>query len=209
MNTIEGIIINISTYKNDDMIINVLTENNFESIICRGSKKITNKNNFYLKPLNYGYFMIYKGPTKYFKLSSVNIIQDNSFLYGKLNYLFYFDFIEELTFKMLINNCCDYFLIYKNLLSLLIEFKDNKNPKLNLLKYFYSLLLNNGILNKDQLNKNLINMHENYKVSDILDGSIDFENDLDDDSFKEIINALNYLLKTYLDISLNSIKNII
>lgn len=209
MNTIEGIIINISEYKNNDQIINVLTNDSFIGLTCRGTKKISNKNNGYIKPLNYGYFTIYKGPTKYFKLSSIELILDVNEFFGNLEYMLYLDFVEELTFKLLINNCANYEYTYKALISLLLDLKSFNLPRINVTKYFYSMLLYNGILNKDLLNLKFNDLFFKNKVSDILDGEIEFNQDFTKNEFSKIISELSILLKKYLDISLNSVQNII
>ena len=73
MEVYNGIIISTSVYKDNNLIVNLLTQN---SIVTFEVLSLHNKNRYLINDiqvLNYGEFELYKGNTKYFKLKACKI----------------------------------------------------------------------------------------------------------------------------------------
>ena len=75
MQKIEGIILNISIYKNSDCVFNILTSENLLSVLGKGALNIKNKTNRLNNSFIYGEFDLYEGPTNGYKLRDCEVFE--------------------------------------------------------------------------------------------------------------------------------------
>lgn len=131
----KGLIINSTRYKDYDCIINVLFEDEVNSILLRGVYRNNNKNLIFTSKLIYGEFEIYEGKTNGYKLKSGKIIDNFSFEndYYKEVAL---NIIDELLIKCLID--IDFKKVLLITLKVLNGLK-NKNTRLCLIYYILNL----------------------------------------------------------------------
>lgn len=231
---VNGIIINISKYKNNDCIFSILTKDRLFSVLGRGSLKLNNKTSCLNKYFIYGEFDLYQGPTSGLKLRDCNVFEYFSEYFRSYEDLMIFDFLVEITNKMILNSFStdEYFDLLLNLLKSLPK-------KINIysltIKYFVDLLKINGLaLNFDKCslfdktNENdffgvdlvngcvVYNKYNNYENLLVLKkDEILFLKDcfcsnnieypsLNKDSFLDLMKVLVIFLSQSLDIKLNS-----
>ena len=149
MEKFKGIIINLSKYKNYDVVINVLTNDGLFSVIGRGSFKNSSKTNFIIHPFLYGEFEVYKGPVGGYKLKDCKVIEFFDKYFESYEDHVFAQFITELTFKMTVENS-DLSGCFDDLLAFLNKYKVSEN-KYSLICYYFALILKrNGVfLNLD------------------------------------------------------------
>lgn len=100
MEIYNGIIISTSVYKDNNLIVNLLTQ---DSIVTFEVLSLHNKNRYLINDiqvLNYGEFELYKGDTKYLKLKACKIeksLYKRCFEDSKL--LFSYEFLKEIILK--------------------------------------------------------------------------------------------------------------
>lgn len=104
MQKIEGIILNISNYKNSDCVFNILTKDNLISTLGKGSLNIKNKTNRLNNPFVYGEFDLYEGPTNGYKLRDCKVYDYFSEKFISYEDHMIFNFLNELLFKIIINS---------------------------------------------------------------------------------------------------------
>jgi len=146
---IEGIIISISHYKNNDAIINILTKDGILTVNGRGSFLLKNPTNKYLKQFLYGEFDLYQGPTRGYKLRECRVIEQFDSIFRDYKDLMILNFLSELTFILTIDNS-DLYGYYQLLLETLKAYKIGINRFAITCYYFAQLLKINGLgLNLD------------------------------------------------------------
>lgn len=99
MELINGIVVSLSKYRDNDAIINVLTPNDLVPIIIRGAYSKGSKYLQYAKTFYSGEFETYKGQTKYLKLRAVKIDEDFNLLFSDYKSLMCLELIKELFTK--------------------------------------------------------------------------------------------------------------
>ena len=104
MQKIEGIILNISIYKNSDCVFNILTSENLLSVLGKGALNIKNKTNRLNNPFIYGEFDLYEGPTNGYKLRDCEVFEYFSEKFVTYEDHMIFNFLNELLFKIIINS---------------------------------------------------------------------------------------------------------
>lgn len=123
-NKIQGIILNISQFKEADKLVTIFSKDNGKiNLLARGANKILSKKNFFLDTLNYVEFMVYPSRSGYDLIIETRIIDDfvkikSDFFSIKIIYYFleilnhflvqeidsekiftaFLDFLEQLTF---------------------------------------------------------------------------------------------------------------
>ncbi len=150
MENFNGIIIAQNQYKDNNLIVNLLTE---QDIISFEALSIFKKNKQFINDiqlLNFGEFELYKGKTKYFKLKNCNIrgsLYKESFENKEM--LFPYEFIKEIVLK---TPPIDDFYKFYRLLSLteekIIQKQGDYLPELILFVSFYLKLLGFSIANE-------------------------------------------------------------
>lgn len=158
MENFNGIIIAQNQYKDNNLIVNLLTE---QDIISFEALSIFKKNKQFINDiqlLNFGEFELYKGKTKYFKLKNCNIrgsLYKESF--GNKEMLFPYEFIKEIVLK---TPPVDDFYKFYRLLSLteekIIQKQSDYLPELILFVSFYLKLLGFSIANEIDLIANMM-----------------------------------------------------
>lgn len=209
MEKVTGIIVSYNKYKDNDIIFNVLTENDFISFIGLGSSKTTSKTFNLLKPFIYGEFELYKGPTLHYKVKDSKILNNYSLKFKQYDDVIILDFLVELTFKFLIENN-DYTKYLDLLKSVLDNYDSNSKVKYSLIIYYFAQLikLNGGAFNLSSCIH--CNNNSNLEYIDYFAGGLLCNNHLNDYSIyisKEDITLLNNLfngeisdiLKTYIN----------
>lgn len=97
---IEGIVLQITTYKEKDAMINVLTNEGVVSFLARGVKGINSKNapsvNLYTRSI---FELNNKNNSNYYSLKTGKIIEDISNLYSNVESMLTLNFLGELVIK--------------------------------------------------------------------------------------------------------------
>ncbi len=191
MENFNGIIIAQNNYKDNNLIVNLLTEQNiisFEALsIFKKNKQFIND----IQLLNFGEFELYKGKTKYFKLKNCNIkgsLYKESFENKEM--LFPYEFIKEIVLK---TPPVDDFYKFFRLLSLteekIIHKQVNYLPELILFVSVYLKLLGFSIANEIE---RIANMMTFQYIGNA-------EKDVFNKNYKEFCQILDYLFnKRYI-----------
>ena len=191
MENFNGIIIAQNNYKDNNLIVNLLTEQNiisFEALsIFKKNKQFIND----IQLLNFGEFELYKGKTKYFKLKNCNIkgsLYKESFVNKEM--LFPYEFIKEIVLK---TPPVDDFYKFFRLLSLteeiIIQKHGNYLPELILFVSVYLKLLGFSIANEIE---RIANMMTFQYIGNV-------EKDVFNKNYKEFCQILDYLFnKRYI-----------
>ena len=191
MENFNGIIIAQNNYKDNNLIVNLLTEQNiisFEALsIFKKNKQFIND----IQLLNLGEFELYKGKTKYFKLKNCNIkgsLYKESFENKEM--LFPYEFIKEIVLK---TPPVDDFYKFFRLLSLteekIIQKQGNYLPELILFVSVYLKLLGFSIANEIE---KIANMMTFQYIGNA-------EKDVFNKNYKEFCQILDYLFnKRYI-----------
>lgn len=109
-----GLIISVSKYKDNNGIINILTENGIVSVLGRGIFKNDNKNHIFTNKFIYANFDLYKGKISGYKLRTANIIKFYPSALESLEYLLALDYLSEIVFKTIDDVLVKQDLNYKN-----------------------------------------------------------------------------------------------
>ncbi len=191
MENFNGIIIAQNNYKDNNLIVNLLTEQNiisFEALsIFKKNKQFIND----IQLLNFGEFELYKGKTKYFKFKDCNIkgsLYKESFENKEM--LFPYEFIKEIVLK---TPPVDDFYKFFRLLSLteekIIQKQGNYLPELILFVSVYLKLLGFSIANEIERIANMMTFQ--YIGNE--------EKDVFNKNYKEFCQILDYLFnKRYI-----------
>lgn len=191
MENFNGIIIAQNNYKDNNLIVNLLTEQNiisFEALsIFKKNKQFIND----IQLLNFGEFELYKGKTKYFKLKNCNIkcsLYKESFENKEM--LFPYEFIKEIVLK---TPPVDDFYKFFRLLSLteekIIQKQGDYLPELILFVSVYLKLLGFSITNEIE---RIANMMTFQYIGNA-------EKDVFNKNYKEFCQILDYLFnKRYI-----------
>lgn len=234
MTLVDGIIINVSKYKDNDAIFNILTKNGIVTALGRGSLKLSNKTNRYTRPFIYGQFDLYTGKIGGYKIRDCKIYTDFSSIFSGFEDLLILDFVLELTFKMLVEN-----IFYDGFFELLLKFLSNYSSHNNyvLVCYYFAKMLS---LNGSKLNLKecvecgsdseiigidfskggiICKKHQNLNFSRISKedfdlyyclfyGGIDdiIDQKIDKNKFIQIIKNFYIMLVSFYGINLNSVK---
>lgn len=195
MDQFRGYIISINAYKDSSLMVNLLTEEVLVPFEVKGKTKIQEFRN---RLFSYGSFLLYKGPTKYYKLKEDKIILPLNYEDLDINKLLTLDLISELTLKVIqYENSIKK--IY-NLLSFAIDNLKEVDYK-NLILYFvYNMLkiIGANIENDEKF------IDADYKI----DKSF-LLTPISKESFIYLLEIFNRVLFETCEISLKSIENFI
>ena len=222
MEQIEGIILSVSHYKDNDAILNILTADGMYVVLGRGIFNSKKPLRIFTTPFIRAYFEIYKGKVGGFKLKDAKVIRFYNEDYLNFNMLSSLNFLSELTLKTIdgIDN-------FGKLYSLLVNTLDAINKNFSLIyltDYFLKLLKllglkilitdyndqffspNEGRFIKDENDSTIyFNLDEIIYLDDISnDKNIEFTTDEVD--FKKILNTLTIFLANCTDVQLKSIE---
>lgn len=137
MELINGIVISISKYKDNDAIINVLTNDNLIPIIIRGAYSKGSKYLQYAKTFYSGEFEVYQGKTKYFKLRAVKVEEDYNLIFGDYASLMSLELIKEIFSKAFTDdNVTNFYLLLKATLKNIKQTRDTIKYTLLFIAYF-------------------------------------------------------------------------
>lgn len=170
MQKIEGLILNISNYKNSDCVFNILTKNNLISVLGKGSLNIKNKTNRLNNPFIYGEFDLYEGPTKGYKLRDCDVFDYFNEKFVSYEDLMIFNFLNELLFKIIINsNSYDQY--FETIINALKLYGTGKNNYDIIATLYANLLKINGLCLNTKSCVSCGNLNESQIVSiDFLNG---------------------------------------
>ena len=195
METINGIITSINEYKDKEFIVSILTKDALYSASITRNKR--NENNS-LNIFSMGEFVLYKGPTKYFKIKSFFPKKILINVYESFDRLLVLDFLSEILSKI------DYqtiniFKLFEYLNFTLINL-DNLSIDNNLitLYFFYNLLI---LLGLDPTYTNF------YKKGEIDLTNIDLIQKIDKKTFLALFRFFSKILHDFLGVYLNSYYN--
>ena len=124
MEKIEGVSLLISKYKDNDAIINILTNNGLVSVLGRGILNYKSKNFIFSSPFTYAEYEIYRGNVGGNKLKTgkiYKIFNDSTNDYSKLLAL---NFFSEIILKT-IDGIDEFSTLYKNTLNFLESINQN------------------------------------------------------------------------------------
>ncbi len=195
METINGIIISINEYKDNEFIFSILTkEALYSASITKNKRKENNSLNLFAD----GEFVIYKGPTKYFKIKSFYPKKILINVYESFDRLLVLDFLNEILSKIdyetiIISKLYDY-------LNFTLINLDNLSIDCNLLTlyFFYNLLI---LLGLDPTYTKL------YKKEDVDLENIDVTIKIDKKVFLVLFRFFSKILHDFLGVYLNSYYN--
>lgn len=195
METIKGIIISINEYKENQFILNILSEEALYSASTTSNKRKTNSS---LQKFAFGEFILYKGPTKYFKIKDFNSDFLMSNVYSDFNRLIEIDFFNEILSKIDYENI-NIAKLY-NLVLLTIKSIDNfsNNDRYITLYFFFHILKMLG------LDPTYTKLYEKEKIN--LDCQ-DFTKSVDKQTFLILFRFFSKVLNDYLGVFLNSYYN--
>ena len=195
MDHFRGYIISINAYKDSSLMVNLLTQETLISFEVKGKNKIQEYRN---RLFSYGDFLLYKGPTKYYKLKEDKIISPLYYENLAIDKLLTLDLISEITLKVLqYERSIDE--IY-DLLSFTIDNLKEIDYKNLILYYIFNMLkiIGANIENDDKF------IDADYKIDkSFLLSTISKE------SFSYLIQIFNRILFETCEISLKSIENFI
>jgi len=192
-----GLIISVNKYKDNNGVINILTENGIVSILGRGIYKDDNKNHIFTNKFIYANFDVYKGKVGGYKLRTAKIIKFYPSAIESYEYLLALDYLSEVVYKTIDDVLADEDLDFKsNLLHTVIKTLDYMIETRRIyasLSYFSSTLIKElGI--KPNLNK-LENIES--QTYSFLNGSIVANTKKENNDIvlsKENINCINMYL---------------
>lgn len=195
MDQFRGYIISINAYKDSSLMVNLLTRETLISFEVKGKNKIQEYRN---RLFSFGDFLLYKGPTKYYKLKEDNIISPLYYENLAIDKLLTLDLISEITLKVLqYERSIDE--IY-NLLSFTIDNLKEIDYKNLILYYIFNMLkiVGANVENDDKF------IDADYKIDkSFLLSTISKE------SFAYLLQIFNRILFETCEISLKSIENFI
>ena len=219
MEVYNGIIISTSVYKDNNLIVNLLTQN---SIVTFEVLSLHNKNRYLINDiqvLNYGEFELYKGNTKYFKLKACKIeksLYKRCFEDSKL--LFSYEFLKEIILK---NQPYEDFEKYFKLLLITIKYLIENSDKW----YIYDLLFISfymrfsgyslkNVINNAGINVETSGFYQNSEILNIyhilfVDKYIDAMTKINNINVNIAIESLKELTKIYeniADLKINAIN---
>lgn len=195
MDQFRGYIISINAYKDSSLMVNLLTQETLISFEVKGKNKIQEYRN---RLYSYGDFLLYKGPTKYYKLKEDKIISPLYYENLPIDKLLTLDLISEITLKVLqYERSIDE--IY-GLLSFTIDNLKEIDYKNLILYYIFNMLkiIGANVENDDKF------IDADYKIDkSFLLSTISKE------SFAYLLQIFNRILFETGEISLKSIENFI
>ena len=195
MDQFRGYIISINPYKDSSLMVNLLTQETLISFEVKGRNKIQEYRN---RLFSYGDFLLYKGPTKYYKLKEDKIISPLYYENLPIDKLLTLDLISEITLKVLqYERSSDE--IY-DLLSFTIDNLKEIDYKNLILYYIFNMLkiIGANVENDDKF------IDADYKIDkSFLLSTISKE------SFAYLLQIFNRILFETGEISLKSIENFI
>lgn len=228
-----GLIISSTKYKDFDAIINVLFEDNLDSILIRGAYRKNNANFSFTNTMLLANLEIYKGKVGGYKLKNGKILNSYQNIYSNYYSIVVLNLINEVLRKCLID--IEFNKIYKLTLTTLKGLDEFKNPDKCLCFFLLKLTkLLGAQLNLDECVRS--KEKNNLCAISFIDGgaiSVDMVNDEDmavdittmnilkniykNDSFKEfnglsdeyikkIIIGIIALLEHYFSIKINSLS---
>jgi DNA repair protein RecO len=143
MEKVDGIIINVTPYKNNNVVIGIITKKGLIAMLGRGSLKPNSPTNKYLHQFLYGEFEIYRGPLLRYSLKDCKVYDDFSKYFTNYDDLMIYQFMIELCFKFMVGNP-DLYGYYDLLLEVLKEYKASINKYVIPCYFFAQLLRRNG-----------------------------------------------------------------
>lgn len=195
METINGIIISINEYKDKEFIVSILSNEALYSASITRNKR---RENTSLNIFSFGEFVLYKGPTKYFKIKNFYPRKILVNVYDSFDRLLVLDFLTEILNKI------NYETINISKLFSLLKFTltnlDNLSVDSNLitLYFFYNLLIVLG------LDPTYTKLYNNIDV-DLL--NLDLTKRIDKKTFLILFRFFSKILHDYLGVYLNSYYN--
>ncbi len=198
MEKLKGIILSITPYKEKSGIISILYKNKLieATILNLNSENFSN-----LKKFSYGEFLLYKGPTKYFKLKSFYPIFELNKAYNDFTSLLVLDFLSEILIKILLikNDYNENFFLL--VFGTIKRIEDESSDKFYNLIFFYNKIL--VYLGLDPYNM-ISSYLANYKILSEFDYSIKISRN----NFLKLFNIFSNILSNYSGIYLKSYNNI-
>lgn len=195
-----GIVINSNTYKDNDLIVELLTENEIITFRSKGIKKKDSKNRSLIFDFAFIEAEFFKKGEKTTLINGKNLL-NLSHLYSSFEGLVFISFIKEVLFKLVVDE--DKILIYKELQKSLTEIANSEQKRVILNNLTHLLIKIGEIAGYGPLNY--------YQETNFYDAINDFylmsENI---DKYEEIqvlriIKKLGYYLEETSDIKLDTI----
>ena len=196
-----GIVINSNVYKDNDLIIDLLTENEIITFRSKGIKKQEAKNRSLIFDFAFIEAEFYKKTDKYTLINGKNLYNYN-LLYSSFEGLLFISFIKEILFKLVVDE--DKILLFSDLKSALIDISKT-NETTTILYKLTNLMLKIGVVSG-------FSPLEYYKESGMAEIISDFYelNDnikkYDNNHILNLIKKIGYYLEETSDIKLNSIS---
>ena len=196
-----GIVINSNVYKDNDLIIDLLTENEIITFRSKGIKKQEAKNRSLIFDFAFIEAEFYKKTDKYTLINGKNLYNYN-LLYSSFEGLLFISFIKEILFKLVVDE--DKILLFSDLKSALIDISKT-NETTTILYKLTNLMLKTGVVSG-------FSPLEYYKESGMAEIISDFYelNDnikkYDNNHILNLIKKIGYYLEETSDIKLNSIS---
>lgn len=194
-----GIVINSNSYKDNDLIVELLTENGVIPFRSKGIKKIDSKNKSLIFDFAYIEAEFFKKGEKNTLINGKNLINTTN-LYSSFEGLLFISFVKEILFKLVIDE--EKHLFYKDLLDALKRIEKDGSST-SILHNLINLILKLGALG----GFNPLNYYEGtafYKtINDFYFFNEDI-NELDNSQLLSIIKKLTYYLEETSDIQFHS-----
>ena len=194
-----GIVINSNVYKDNDLMVELLTENEIISFRSKGVKKVDSKNKSLIFDFAFIEAEFFKKSDKLTLINGKNIINTNK-LYSSFEGLVFLSFVKELLHKLIVDE--DKHLIYEDLVSALKEIDLSENEDVILRNLIY-LMLKIG----DVAGFSPLIFYEGSNVYDLIrsfynkDSSIE---QLNKNQLFTIVKRLSFYLEETSDIQINS-----
>jgi len=202
---LKGITTNVSKYRDNDGIINLLTEDGYFSILGRGMFKNNSPLSVYRNSFIYGSFECYKGNTKGLKLRNCKVISYFYEYFKNYDELLILNTVKEFLLKT--NNNTDFYYEYNSLIKMFDKIKENINELYDqVILFFYKYIKEEGIFDMYSIfkNKNEVLFKE---IKEYLNSiSNDTKIEIKDDLKKDILLSLLEYISMYFSINFNSLS---
>ena len=194
-----GIVINSNVYKDNDLIVELLTENGIINFRSKGIKKIDSKNKSLVFDFAYIEAEFFKKGDKTTLINGKNLI-NVSIIYSSFEGLLFISFIKEILYKLIVDE--EKHLFFNDLLSALKSIENSGND-LNILQHLIHLMLKLGELG----GFSPLNYYEGTSFYNTIDSFYCLNeniHDLTKDQLLLLIKKLAFYLEETSDIQLNS-----
>lgn len=196
-----GIVINSNVYKDNDLIVDLLTESEIVAFRSKGIKKQEAKNRSLIFDFAFIEAEFYKKGEKITLINGKNLYNYH-LLYSSFEGLLFVSFIKEILFKLVVDE--DKILIFNDLKSSLIEIS-NTVETTTILQKLVNLMLKIGVIS----GFSPIEYYKDSGMAEIIEDFYTLNENIkkyDNNHILNLIKKIAYYLEETSDIQLNSIS---